>query len=356
MKKILALVMVVAMMAALAVTTSAAEVPEEGLIAHFTFDDLDAGLKGAGAVATPVTIVADAEPEIVVTTDDAHEGGAVDLGASGQNFLNVTKEDGTPLLSGLEGFTVSYWSKNNAGTGWNFFAVPGDIADLGAMGAQTYLSERYIGILEGASDVAVERYNCTGARTYTTGAVTHDYADAWKLITVSVGPDSVELYINGEWWGGMESGLLDMYPNHELASILGDDSKLFIGFANWESGEYSTSLVDDYVIYDHAMTEAEVVDLATAMGVEGLSAPAETEAPSTEPTTEAPETEPTTEAPAGDGTEAPEGGSPAPAGTQAAPAETNASDDEGGCGSTLGAAAAIVALAGVFGCAIVKKH
>ncbi len=348
MRKFISLVMVIAMIAALAITTSAAELPTEGLIAQFTFDDTDAGMKGAGAIATPVTIVADAEPEIVITTDDAHSGGAVDLGASGQNFLSVTKEDGTPLLSGLDSFTVSYWSKNAAATGWNFFAVPGDIADLNAMGQQTYLSERYIGILETATDIAAERYNCTGARTVTTATQTFEGPNDWKLVTLSVSPDAFELYVNGEWLGIYDGGLNDLYPNHGVQDILGEDSKLFIGFGNWNAGEYSSSIVDDYVIYDHYMTEAEVIELATAMGVEGL------EAPST------PDTSDDTEEPAGADTEAPTTDAPDDAGTKA-PAGTEASTGDGssssgGCGSTLGAAAVIVALTGVLGCAIVKKH
>ena len=343
MKKILAIVMVAAMIAALAVTTSAVDV-EEGLIAHFTFDDETDGLSGNGAVATPSAVVDNliGEGEIVITD------GALDLGASGSNFLSVTKEDGSPLLSGLEGITISYWSKNSAGTGWNFFAVPGELVNDSGITAQTYLSEKYIGVLENNADVTYERYNCTGARTISaTGTA---IAGEWKYVTITMDKNSYGIYIDGEWANSWDEALSDAYENHELSAILGDASRLFIGYANWESGEYSSSLVDDYRIYNYAMNEVQVAELAIECGVEGVEIPTE---------------EPDDEEPAGDATEAPKDeGTEAPKdeGTTAAPAEgDNATteapaEEKGGCGSTLGAAAAVVALAGVFGCAIVKKH
>ncbi len=331
MKKFITLVMTIAIISALAITTSAAEMPTD-YIAYFTFDDAEAGLAGGGAVATPNNVAADGTAEVVIDTDNAFKGGALSLDNTSEApyWLEVAKEDGSSLLTGYNELTISFWS-NYTGTanGWSFFAVP--VID-GAPYTQVYLSEKYIGALENTTSLTVERYLCDGARTTSLSGM--GYEGEWQMYTVTFTDTSFTLYQDGEVWTYYDTCA------ETLADILGEESNFYIGTATWGGlgNELYGGYIDEFVVYPYAMNDEQVANLYAAQS--GEEAPIETEAPETEaPETEAPETEaPETEAPKGDD-------------TTAAPEE-----EKGGCGSAMGAAAAIVALTSVLGCAIIKKH
>lgn len=352
MKKIFCLVVVIAMIAALAIPTFADEevaAPTEGLVAHLTFDDAENGLSGNGAVATPMNGKTPEDTTDPTISSDAKVGnGAYDFGTNDDHaWLSVTKEDGSSLLTGATAITVSYWSNNDAAsTKWMFFATPND--ENGAPTEMVYPSvQEYVGIFEAAT-IHSEFFHLSvsNERTYSDETPVNP-ANEWKLITVVFNSEmgaadgSINVYVNGEWEGG--SGAVT-HENHSIADLLGESHSVFLGMATWgDNDEFAGGLMDDLYIYNRALSADEVKQLATAQGVEGLIS-------GNEPSegTDAPE-----------GTQAPETGKK-PEGTQApegtkAPAETDAKT-EGGCGSTLGAAAAIVALTSVFGCAIIKKH
>ncbi len=133
-------------------------------------------------------------------------------------------------------------------------------------------------------------------------------------------------FVNG--WNHLEIPLCELYNDKGSE----EDWRESDWFCLWMKSTFHT--------FDVAIARLDIVYTSESL------IPVETEAPETEaPETEAPETEaPETEAPE---TEVP--------GTEA-PATTEAPGEEGGCGSVVGAAAIVVTLTAVLGCAVVKKH
>ncbi len=353
MKKIVALVMALAMIAGLAVAVFAEDdvtAPADGLVAHLTFDDA-ASLSTADVVAKPSDVNGDVEATI---TDDAKIGsGAYQFG--NQTFLSLTKADGSSLLTGANSITVSYWAKHSAsGTQWTFFATAND--ENGKPMAPAGGAEKYVGILEN-SGIHTELYNCAltgGARTYHPDAMSALIANEWHHVVLVIDTDNadpeqrmVKVYADG--WTPDNSGVIT-HEGHTVADILGEDHSVLLGYAPWAAGEFADGVIDDLYIYNRALSEEEVGQLMAAQSVPEIRF-SEYKNVTERPKTTAGEPD-ETKAPAGE-TNAPAGGTEKPAGTGAA---TEAPKDEGGCGSTLGAAAAIVALTAVFGCAVVKKH
>ncbi len=333
MKKIISLVMVIAMIAALGITASAADITKDGLIVGFDFDGDNKGVTATNATG-------DAE---LVISDEGHSGKALDLStAAEKGWVSLTKADNTGIFDGVDGsVTISFWSKNDAAgvAYWGFFACPNDVTE------QAFQQERYIGMLENGGTLTTEFYDNAGARPANALADGYlsQFADQWKMVTFVINTETktTTAYVNGDYTG---EGVIP--DERSISTILGDDYSVWLGHANWgANGENGGGLIDDLCIFNYAMNDEQVKSLAVAQGL-----PAEPV-----------ETGDNTQAP-DDGTQAPDDGTQAPAddGTQAPAASTGdgttATDDKGGCGSTLGAAAAIVALTAVFGCAVVKKH
>ena len=159
------------------------------------------------------------------------------------SYLKPTKEDGTPLLTGLEEFTVSYWADMGTRTGWSFFAAPNADKVAGLR------NETYIGILDNNTGITVERYNNSGSRPG--NANTSGLESGWKHIIMVQTPEESILYVDGELVSSVKS-------NYSVSSILGDESIIQIGKANWNSGEYATGLIDNYHIYNYALSADEI--------------------------------------------------------------------------------------------------
>ena len=209
-------------------------VTEEDLIASFTFDG-EEGLKGAGAVATVNGTAA---------YEDSFAGAGQAMSLSSSNWLNVTKEDGTPLLQGLERITISYDSKaTSLGKGWIFFAAPND-------NTQTYQREHYLGIMDLASGVTVERFNNSVTRPG--NSIVADSTSEWKHVDLVIEEDASALYIDGVKVG-------EHISSYKLSDILSETGGIIqIGKGNWESGEYYNGLIDNLKIYNGAKTEEDL--------------------------------------------------------------------------------------------------
>ena len=349
MKKLLTLILAVVMLAAMAISTSAAEAPAipEDYIAYFSFDNADSGLNGGGAIALPNNKAMDGTAQVVISTDEKWAGdGSLRLSNADPAtlyWLEAWKEDGSSLLSGYNELTVSFWSiTGGVGPNWSFFAIP---RFDGQPWLQVYRQEYYIGVLENEYTIA-QRFCVLGAengemKDRTPELLGEQTPNEWKHVTVTFDDTSYVLYVNGEWWG--EYTLFDT----TLIDLLKDDSMCYIGASTWVTeiaGEnFIDGYIDEFYVYPRAMSEEEVIDLYVAQGgeapegyyAEETEEPVETEAPETEaPETDVPETDaPETDAP-----------------------ETEASTEEkGGCGSSMGAAA-FVALVAALGCAVIKKH
>jgi len=201
------------------------------LIAHFDFNDPVNGLRGAGAAATP-----HGRPR--------YWQGAARLGK--HFWLEVTKEDGSPLLAGLSEFTVSYDAKpaRSGNTGWTFFAARTDRPPKVQW-------ESYLGILDTANGVNVERFHNRGARPGTLFAAT---GNDWRRVDVTFAQTETRLYINGEL---VDTRPSDYSPQQVISAHGG---VLYIGRAIWGGGEHFSGLIDNFKIW--VPPEAEHIEQA----------------------------------------------------------------------------------------------
>lgn len=211
--------------------------PAQGnLIAEFTFDDEETGFSGAGAVAEK----ANEESGLEIVSVEGR-GNVLQINSEPNksfNWLNVTKNDGSSLLTGVKEFTVSYDSSSN-GTWqnvWTFFAdQPGVAAS----------DRHYIGIADYRATMDVERYN------ESINGLDDGIDDfEWKHVDVVFSEYKTEVYINGVLCGSRDN-------SHTVEESLGENSFVMIGKATW-GNEYWNGKLDNYKIYDYALTAEEI--------------------------------------------------------------------------------------------------
>ena len=212
----------------------------DGVILDLSFDDAETGFEG-GLGKT------ESHGDNVLT--DGKYGKALSLDGTGSNWLTATAaEDGSPLLTNVEEITVTFYNKvnNTSANWWPFFAAS-------SASTQTNNFEHYIGIRDNGG-LTVERYNNSGARP---GNIRVDKIGTdWKLVTVVYSKDKTELYVDGQLKGTLDSA-------YSLSDVLGTRSVLQIGKANWGTGgEFYNGLIDEFKIYDYAMTADEIAELA----------------------------------------------------------------------------------------------
>ena len=213
---------------------ASAEEPDADLLLDFDFE----GLQGGQAITTET---ASASGGYTLTT--SYDGSqALHLDGTSSQWLNVTKTDGTSLLTGLEEMTVSYDIKNERdATNWAFYAAPNS-------GTQENTREHYVGFLHNGGNLTVERYNNTNGRPANPStAVGND----WVHIDVVLSREDTAIYVNG-----MESARLE--SDYSLTDILGSSSILQIGKANWAAGEYTQASMDNLKIWGKALTTEEI--------------------------------------------------------------------------------------------------
>lgn len=71
------------------------------------------------------------------------------------------------------------------------------------------------------------------------------------MVTVVIEPDKTTLYIDGQKRSQISS-------ENTLSGIVGENGVLYLGRANWGNGEGFAGLLDNYCIYNYAMSEEEV--------------------------------------------------------------------------------------------------
>ncbi len=210
---------------------------EPKVLAEFTFDDEETGFSSEHAKAEGAAY----------RLDKSLDGKALYLDGSASNYLTVTDKDGGSLLAGLNEITISYEAKpDRTSTNWIMYAAPN--AD-----SQTYLSEKYLGIMESGGSTKVERYNNSGSRPAAPSAST---GERWVHVDVVVSKTATTIYVNGVRQSSENS-------SYGLAGILGNSGILQIGKANWGSGEYYKGWIDNFRIENRALGEEEVKVLAS---------------------------------------------------------------------------------------------
>ena len=211
-------------------------------IAYFSFDDETDGFTGEGAEAAK-----EGSPSLAAA---GWRGKALQL--SGNQYLNVTKEDGTSLLTGLEGITVSYYSKCKADghSGWSFYAAPSTEAPVWGS------NENYLGVLDTKNAVSSESYIGLRSSNMSASAKTEGLTNEWRHVAVTFDSQGTRIFIDGELKASGSNK-----ENASIATMLGESSIIQIGKAQWGSGEYYQGLIDEFSIYDYVMTETEVNEL-----------------------------------------------------------------------------------------------
>ena len=173
-------------------------------------------------------------------------GKALYLDGSSNQYLTVTDKNGGSLLTGTDELTISYDAKpDRTDTNWALFAAPDGSAPV-------YKSEKYLGIMVKGGTTTVERYNNQGSRPAAAAAST---GTGWVHVDVVIDKTSTTVYVNGEKKDSQSS-------TYTLSGILGDNSILQIGKANWGGGEFYKGWLDNFSIRNYAVTEEEVTALA----------------------------------------------------------------------------------------------
>ena len=209
----------------------------DGKLAHFTFDVEETGFetKYAKAVATGTNVL----------STDSMKGNSLYLNGTGSNYLNITDADGGALLTGLEEATIVFYAKVvGAGANWSLFMAPN-------ANAQSYPNEHYVGMLHNGGNLTVERYHNFGSRPATLGAsYTHN---EWVKYALVIEEGMTTMYVDGV--------KTTLASSLKLTDILGSNSVIQIGKANWGSGEYFNGYLDDLMIFNYALTEDEILAL-----------------------------------------------------------------------------------------------
>ena len=204
------------------------------VLADFDFDDETSGFTSVNANA--------AGAHALQASYNKANGKALYLDGTAANFLTVTDKNGGSLLTGSEELTISFEAKpDSTATNWLFYAAPNEKE-------QSYQKENYIGVLMKGGTITAERYKNNGSRPQNPSAAV---GNSWTKVDIVVRKDKTEIYINGIKQSEMTS-------TYSLSDILGDNSILYIGKANWGTGEYYKGLIDNYKIISYAMTADQI--------------------------------------------------------------------------------------------------
>ena len=227
------------------------DTPGDKWSVSFTFDDAG-GFSDSNAKA----VTAGGDPSV----EEVDGRKAVYL--DGDDFLKVTKNDDSSLLTGVSEMTVSFDIKteNAANTDWAFFA------EASGNSCATYGYKRYIGFFERSGLVELQRYdypnNTSKGEVKTKNAMS---TNVWTHVTAVFKESSSTLYING-----VEIGTTEGQPT--LQTILGDNGILQIGRGNWwAGGEYAKCYIDNFTIANYDLvSEKTIYDSVLEKAAEGV--------------------------------------------------------------------------------------
>ncbi len=112
------------------------------------------------------------------------------------------------------------------------------------------IKEVYVGAMINNGTTKIERYKNNGSRATSVSAAT---GTGWTRVDVVLDEGSTTIYVNGEKGETVAS-------SYKLSDILGNSSILQIGKANWGNGEYYKGWMDNFKIYDGALTDEEIAE------------------------------------------------------------------------------------------------
>ncbi len=196
-------------------------------------------------------------------------GNAAYIPAGAGNYLLLTDGEGNNnLLVGKTAVTITFFEKRDDGDGrWPLFAAPGS-------GAQVYNGENYFGLFD-YDAFRVERY-VNGRDKDTSSQVVGSVTSGWKHIAIVLTDEYTELFVNGASVGKKDS-------KSTIADLFATTSYVQLGRGNWNaSGEDFSGYIDEFKIFDGALTDEEIAkeaifDTPIEDVAAILSVPAETE-------------------------------------------------------------------------------
>ncbi|MCD7944944.1 MAG: LamG domain-containing protein [Clostridia bacterium] len=390
-KRFLGVVLVVAMICSLfvasAVTASAAEIIEDGLIGWYKLDgDLTNSADSTGDTDAVRYVNSAGGSAFDGTFWDDDELEWATAGVDGSAYRTTAYEGFATLNPGNNDFTVSFWM---AIEDYDYaYATPfmwygeQDQSGYGYNSGESWIGIWNLAVYTGntgwgyAISPAVSSNDTADSRV---GYVPVDIAifetdedalDAgfdtpWVMYTISCVLDeetntyTISYYINGEPVVDevTEATSVSGFPNPYTGDAETYGDYIYFQTNYWDGGEHI--FYDDILIYNVALTADEVATNYAAYTVpsvadllESVYTNEEETDDTTDAATEADDTDADTtdEATEADGTD--DANTTAGDSTDA---ETEDSSSDSGCGSALGAAAVIMAVTAVFGCAVVKK-
>jgi len=213
---------------------------EKTCIASFSFDNETDGFSSQGTAQA----VSKGKNQLA----EGISGKALSLDGTGSNYLTLKNAQGECLLNEEEEITVSYWSQTkNEGTNWAFYAS-------GDKEAQTLNYEKFVAVNDGGFELTAERHHNTGRRPEHMAQAAVQKND-WKHIAVVYGKHATTVYVNGTESGSAEA-------DFALPEILGKNGAVYLGKANWGSGEFYNGIIDEVSIYNYALTPDEIGELS----------------------------------------------------------------------------------------------
>lgn len=168
-------------------------------------------------------------------------------------YLTLTDEEGNDnLLVGKSEFTIVFNEKRESGK-WPLYMAPSNASP------SYNSSENYIGLYDDDA-FRLERY--VGARNQSTSSTVsnNDYRSSaaeigWRNVAVVLTDSSSAVYIDGVKVGESTS-------TSKLSALFASKSLVTLGHAYWGSGESYGGYIDEFKIYDVALTHAEAAKLA----------------------------------------------------------------------------------------------
>ena len=194
---------------------------------------------------------------VTVAEDNGNKVASFD----GSHYMEIAKDDGTPLLNGTETAAIHIKAKPaNTTADWYFYAAP-DATSQTDRTKTGGTKEMYIGAANIDGVLNLERYK--GGREGMPAVKSTLAKDAWHDLDFLFNEDTMEAYIDGKFVGSQT------YTGAKLSEILGtaDTQVFYIGKANWGTGEYLKGMVDDISVYSIApivdIENKSITDLLT---------------------------------------------------------------------------------------------
>ncbi len=386
----LAVAMICSLSVATAVSTSAADISEDGLIGWYKLDgDFTNSADSTGDTDGVVYSNAGGSSAFDDEFWYDYEREWATAGVDGSCYVTLGQEGFATLNPGNNDFTISFWmaledcdsvyctpyvwyGEQNQSTGYF-----GGECWIGMWASAVYTGGGGWGLNTApgvsSNDTAGSRvgYNAADITLFEADDEALDYGFdmPWTMVTISCVLDAdtntytISYYLNGEAVVDYTTGETSVsgFPNPYTGDAETYGDYIYFQVNYWDSG-VAGIFYDDILIYNRALSADEVASTYSAYtvpSVEGLRDSVYTAEEQNAETTEATETEEVTTADEGTSEEvttAGEGTEADATGTSEAVTTGDAEETSSGCGSALGAAAVIVAVTAVFGCAVVKKH